>query len=155
MYDDAMEQLTSLYQTSSLHDYFVAFDLLLKKVTISEEYAISIFLRGLKPEMKGHIKMFKPKTLRDTYALARLQDANLNALAGLKLSHVATTSTPKATTPSTITNPKGGQPSYATKLPLLATPPTNSVPMARNSGTKRLTSKELEEKTSQRRMFLV
>ncbi|KAL4565185.1 hypothetical protein LXL04_029270 [Taraxacum kok-saghyz] len=136
MYDDAMEQLTSLYQTSSLQDYCQTFDLLLNKVTISEEYAINIFLRGLKPEMKGHIKMFKPKALRDTYALARLQDANLTALAGLKLSPVPTTSTPKTTTPSTFTNSKGGQPSYANKLPLLATPP-NSVPMGRNTGAKR------------------
>lgn len=53
MYDDAMEQLTSLYQTSSLHDYCYAFDLLLNKVTISEEYAISIFPQGAQTRDEG------------------------------------------------------------------------------------------------------
>ncbi|XP_076921524.1 uncharacterized protein LOC143582964 [Bidens hawaiensis] len=41
MYEDAMEELTSLYQTGTLIEYCQAFDLLLNKVTLSEEYAIS------------------------------------------------------------------------------------------------------------------
>lgn len=76
--EDAMEEMKALYQTGSFEDYFNSFDAWLSKVTFCEEYAISIFLGGLKPELKYPLKMFRPKTLLDAYSLARMQD-NANA----------------------------------------------------------------------------
>ncbi|XP_076915407.1 uncharacterized protein LOC143574750 [Bidens hawaiensis] len=42
--EDAMEELKVLYQTGSLKKYCLAFDALLNKVVICEEYAVSLFV---------------------------------------------------------------------------------------------------------------
>ncbi|KAJ0745438.1 putative nucleotidyltransferase, Ribonuclease H [Helianthus annuus] len=72
--EDAMGALKALTQTGELEDYCDEFDLLLNKVTLPDEYTISLFIEGLKPEIKCHVRMFKPKTLRETYSLARMQN---------------------------------------------------------------------------------
>ncbi|XP_076925344.1 uncharacterized protein LOC143588128 [Bidens hawaiensis] len=76
MFEDTMEELASLNQGDDLQVYNSAFDRLLNKVTISESQAISLYVKGLKPEIKGPIKMFKPRTLHEAYGLARIQNIN-------------------------------------------------------------------------------
>ncbi|XP_022008221.1 uncharacterized protein LOC110907566 [Helianthus annuus] len=72
--EDAMGALKALTQMGKLEDYCDEFDLLLNKVTLPDEYTISLFIEGLKTEIKCQVKMFKPKTLRETYSLARMQN---------------------------------------------------------------------------------
>lgn len=50
--EDAMEELTTLIHTDSLRDYCRRFDASLNKVMICEEYDVSIFLIGLKAELR-------------------------------------------------------------------------------------------------------
>ncbi|XP_076943405.1 uncharacterized protein LOC143613633 [Bidens hawaiensis] len=64
MFEDAMEEIASL----------------VNKVTISEPYAVSLYVKGLKPGIKGPVKMFKPQTLHEAYGLARLQTINNTSL---------------------------------------------------------------------------
>ncbi|KAJ0889898.1 hypothetical protein HanRHA438_Chr09g0417831 [Helianthus annuus] len=88
MFEDAMEEIVSLTQIGSLKEYNSSFDSLLNKVSICEAYAVSLYLKGLKPEIKGPVKMFKPQTLHKAYGLPRIQDINnknlINQLTGLE-----------------------------------------------------------------------
>ncbi|XP_022031865.1 uncharacterized protein LOC110932921 [Helianthus annuus] len=90
--EDAMGALKALIQTGELEDYCDEFDLLLNKVTLPYEYTISLFIEGLKPEIKCHVKMFKPKTLRETYSLARLQNQSNKTLGLGSMSNTGSTS---------------------------------------------------------------
>nr|GEX07799.1 hypothetical protein [Tanacetum cinerariifolium] len=76
MFEDPMEEIASLQQGDELHEYNSAFDALLNKVTLSESQAISLYLKGLKPEIRGPVKMFKPGTLHEAYGLAKIQNLN-------------------------------------------------------------------------------
>ena len=53
------------------------FDVVLSKVSLPEEYAISYFISGLKVELQGLVRIFNPKSLQQAYSIARLQDQNL------------------------------------------------------------------------------
>lgn len=55
------------------------FDVLLSKVDLTEQQAIRFYIGGLQPEVEMVVRMFNPKTLTDTYLLAKLQEATLNA----------------------------------------------------------------------------
>jgi hypothetical protein len=56
-----------------LEEYIQKFDILWNKIEMSEKQALVIFLDGLELEIKNTMKMFKPKTLKHAYNLARLQ----------------------------------------------------------------------------------
>ncbi|XP_042027248.1 uncharacterized protein LOC121774436 [Salvia splendens] len=71
---DPMTELLTLKQTGSFADYHDRFELLLGRVSLSESYAISHFINGLKPHVQKAVRMFMPQTLVHAYALARLQD---------------------------------------------------------------------------------
>ncbi|KAK8951688.1 hypothetical protein KSP39_PZI004152 [Platanthera zijinensis] len=77
--DDPMSDLKNLRQTGSVQAYVDAFDVLLHRVDISEDYAISLFLPGLKDEIEFAVRMFHPKSLREVCSLARLQEHQLAA----------------------------------------------------------------------------
>ena len=76
MFEDPMEEIGSLTQDDDLHDYNNAFYALLNKVTLSETQTVSLYLKGLKPEIRGLVKMFKPRTLHEAYGLAKIQNIN-------------------------------------------------------------------------------
>ncbi|KAD2394077.1 hypothetical protein E3N88_41054 [Mikania micrantha] len=154
MFEDPMEEIASLTQTDDLHSLNTSFDELLNKVSISETQAVSLYLKALKPEIRGPVKMFKPKTLHEAYGLAKIQDHN-----------------------NRISDPKGRMdrgggnhqrsntdharimpPTNATRLPLLPTPtnrtPTTLPPKSNpNNNPRRLSSKELELKRSKGECF--
>ncbi|KAD5507739.1 hypothetical protein E3N88_15442 [Mikania micrantha] len=122
--EDVMGDLKALTQTGNfdlLEDYCDKFDLLLNKVNICQEYAISLFLEGLKPGIGTHVRMFRPKTLKDAYSLSRLQN------------HANTIGS-----------------NNSAKLPLLPTPlkalPAASTNFNRTTTGRRLSSKEFDEK---------
>ena len=81
---DPLEALMELKQRGNLEEYIQDFDILWRKAEINEKQSLVIFLGGLEFEIKNTVKMFKPKTLKHTYNLARLQ---ANILSYKKLSN--------------------------------------------------------------------
>ena len=79
---DDMNEFKELKQTGSLRDYLKAFEVLLDKAQLNEEQALRCFLAGLEHELKMMVTMFNPKTLKEAYSLAKLQDAVKSDLAG-------------------------------------------------------------------------
>jgi len=62
-YDDPMEELTKLKQVGVLEDYKTQFDFLASKVIgLPDSHKLSMFLGGLKDEIRIPIRMFHPKT---------------------------------------------------------------------------------------------
>ncbi|KAG8386982.1 hypothetical protein BUALT_Bualt03G0205200 [Buddleja alternifolia] len=74
LYENPMSELVNLKETRSIQDYLDRFDELMNCVDLSEPYAISCFLRGLKSEVAIHVRMFKPRSLQDAISLAKLQE---------------------------------------------------------------------------------
>ncbi|MFS7961699.1 putative retrotransposon gag domain-containing protein [Helianthus anomalus] len=149
MFEDPMEEIASLVQLTDnakgLQEYNSGFDRLLNKVTVSEPYVVSLYLKGLKPEIKGPVKMFKPQTLREAYGLARIQTMS-NTCLMKRFKAVEDGLQPKDVK---ITPPVNGS-----KLPLLPSPttePSSSTPGILRS--RRLTSDELEQKRAKGECF--
>lgn len=80
LFQDGMGILTSTVQTGSLEEYCDRFDENLLRVTIAEEYAISIFLKGLKPEISAIVRVLDPKTMKNAYMLAKKQNVALSIM---------------------------------------------------------------------------
>lgn len=62
LFDDPMGDLKDLRQVTSVQDYVDLFDELLTRVELSEDYVVSCFVRGLKPEICLTVKMLGPRT---------------------------------------------------------------------------------------------
>ena len=77
---DPMAKLLSLRQTGKVFDYHDQFEALLGRVELSEEYAVSFSLNGLKSAIQQPVKMFMPKNLNQAYALAHLRETTLKTL---------------------------------------------------------------------------
>ena len=72
-----LEELIELKQRNDLETYIKDFDILWNRSEISEKNALVFFIGGLDIEVKNMIKMFEPKSLKQAYTLARLQDNTL------------------------------------------------------------------------------
>ncbi|KAG8374641.1 hypothetical protein BUALT_Bualt10G0017100 [Buddleja alternifolia] len=77
LYEDPMAELMNLKQTGSVKEYLDKFDELLNNVELSETYAISYFLAGLKSEIAIQVRMFKPKSLKEAISLSKLQEQSI------------------------------------------------------------------------------
>lgn len=77
LFDDPMGDFKELRQVHSVQDYVDIFDELLTRVELSEDYVVSCFVRGLKPEMGLPVKMLGPRTLAKAIYLARIQEQTL------------------------------------------------------------------------------
>nr|GEV12055.1 putative mitochondrial protein [Tanacetum cinerariifolium] len=73
--EDPMTDLKNLRQTNTIKVYQDQFDALLSKVDITKSQAISMFLGGMNTDIAMMVRMFKPRTLDDTYFLENLQEA--------------------------------------------------------------------------------
>ena len=60
-------KLLLLKQTATVEDYYDEFESLLNLLQLPDDYALSIFINNLKPEISKPLRLFYPKTL--TYAL--------------------------------------------------------------------------------------
>nr|XP_043639128.1 uncharacterized protein LOC122610201 [Erigeron canadensis] len=140
--EDAVGALKALTQTGELDEYCDEFDLLLTKVTLPEEYTVSIFMEGLKPKVKCKIRMFKPKTLRETYSLARMQNNSNKTLSDKPAVGINSVRTPYQRT-TALTS--------ITKQPLLATPVNAAQSIALVSKT--VNNKFLEDKRDRGECF--
>ncbi|KAF5454428.1 hypothetical protein F2P56_024094 [Juglans regia] len=74
-YDDPMEALTRLKQTSSVVGYMAEFERLSNRLRgLSDLHKLSCFLSGLKDEIRIPIRMLNPVNLNGAYGLAKMQE---------------------------------------------------------------------------------
>lgn len=84
-YDDPMETLSNLKQVGLLEEYKTQFDTLAIRVhDLPDFHKLSMFLGGLKEEIRLPVRVFNLKTLVDAYSLARIQEETI--LSNRKLS---------------------------------------------------------------------
>nr|GEU89675.1 gypsy/Ty3 retroelement polyprotein [Tanacetum cinerariifolium] len=146
LYDDPIVELKNLKQTGSVQTYQEAFKALLNRVDLPELVVMSIFIGGLKPEVRTLIRMFQATTLSETYGLARMQEATNTILK------------PRYNTPL-LPTPKQSTTTYVSKV---VTTPVKSNSVGQNSGyvtrngvhkPYRLTQRELEDKRAKGQMM--
>lgn len=63
VFEDPMVALKNAKYEKSAKEYQDLFDTLLRRVEISEENLVSMYLGGLPTELEMSVRMFKPKTL--------------------------------------------------------------------------------------------
>ena len=137
---DAMGSLATLKQTGSLKDFCKEFDIALTKVVICDEYAVSLFLRAVKPEIGYPLRLLRPKNLPEAYLLARIQEEAVSVGQSSNYRHNKPTysyNTTK-TTDSGLKAITNGSVSSS----VLPTPALKPKPLA----SRRLSPKEIEEK---------
>ena len=78
--ENLMVKLLSLKQLGTVFDYHNQFKFLLGKIDLIDEHTTNIFLNGLKNVIQPQIRMFKPKTLYQAFALAKLQETTFQTL---------------------------------------------------------------------------
>ena len=77
-YDDPMESIRRLKQTSSVLAYKGQFKAISNRVqSLSESHKLSCFLSGLKDEVRLLVRMLGPKTLNEAFGLAKMQEEYL------------------------------------------------------------------------------
>ncbi|KAF5469943.1 hypothetical protein F2P56_010498 [Juglans regia] len=80
-YDDPMEALTKLKQTTSVTGYKSQFEALTNRlIGLSEKHLLSCFVSGLKDEIRLLVKMFNPVNLGAAFGLAKIQEEYLSAI---------------------------------------------------------------------------
>nr|GEW96766.1 hypothetical protein [Tanacetum cinerariifolium] len=79
LYDDPLEELKKLKQTTHVQEYIDAFDRLLCRIDLNERQCISFFLAGLNSKVELAVRMFKQTTMAEVYGLCKLEEAKLNA----------------------------------------------------------------------------
>ena len=74
-YEDTMEALTRLKQTTSVVMYKGQFEALSNRIKgLSENHKLSCFLSRLKDDARLAVKMFSPKILNEAFGLAKIQE---------------------------------------------------------------------------------
>ena len=68
---DPMADLVSLKQSSTVEEFYEEFEALLNLLNLSEDYALSIFLSNLHPDISKSIRLFHPKSLTHALSLAK------------------------------------------------------------------------------------
>lgn len=134
IFEDLVVALKNLKQTTNVQVYQDSFEELLNKVELSDAYAISLFIGGLKEDIAYAVRMFKPTSLSDVFSLSKLQEAS-NIVS--KNKHTPCTSSSKSTVNSSA-NKEGSH------------VPRNVNP---NRPFKRLTQQKLEDKRSKHLCF--
>lgn len=77
-FEDKLEELSRLQQTTTVAEYMARFEVLMNEVDQSEEALISYFVRGLKQEMKKQLKINRPTNLRRALTMAKVYESNKN-----------------------------------------------------------------------------
>lgn len=72
-FDDKLEELSRLQQSTSVAEYMAQFEQLMNDVEgQSEETLINFFIGGLKSEIRNQLKISRPSTLRTAFATAKI-----------------------------------------------------------------------------------
>ncbi|GJY38027.1 gypsy/ty3 retroelement polyprotein [Tanacetum coccineum] len=151
VFEDPMVELKNLKQVTTVQLYQEQFEALMNKVDLSEAYAVSLFIGGLKDGISMSVRMFKPNTMTDVYCLGKMQEATLQV--------VKTKHTPLLTTPRT---PYVQSASYANRN-VTYPPKTTTTTLALLAPTtaksayvqprKQLTQKEIADKRARNLCF--
>ena len=70
-FTDLMLEIVSLKQTASVEDFYKEFESLLNLLHLLADYALSIFISNLKPNISSPMRLFYPKTLTHAFNLAK------------------------------------------------------------------------------------
>ena len=77
-YDDPMETLTMLKQTTTVAAYKSQFEMLSNRIrNLPKSHKLSCFLSGLRDEIRLAVRMQNPRTLSATFGIAKIQDEYL------------------------------------------------------------------------------
>ncbi|KAJ0093889.1 hypothetical protein Patl1_27117 [Pistacia atlantica] len=80
-YEDPMEALIRLKQTSTMEDYKSQFDALSNQLKgLVESYELSCFLSGLREDIQFVVRMLNPSNLHIAFGLGKMQEENVPAL---------------------------------------------------------------------------
>ncbi|GJW80097.1 putative nucleotidyltransferase, ribonuclease H [Tanacetum coccineum] len=104
VFEDPIVALKNLKQSTTIQVYQESFKELLNKVDLRNEYAISLFIGGLKEDITYVVRLFKPTSLSDVFCLSKLQEASNSVTKGKHTSWTA--SSKNNVTPSV--NKEGG-----------------------------------------------
>lgn len=74
LYLDPIAELKQLEQVGTLETYLDKFDEILNRLDLCEDYAVSLFLSGLKEEIRYPVRVFSPSNLVEAVRLAKLQE---------------------------------------------------------------------------------
>ncbi|GJR15346.1 VIER F-box protein 2 [Tanacetum coccineum] len=148
VFEDPMVEINNLKHEGEVKVYQEQFEVLLDRRELVEFYAVSLFISVLKSEISMSVRMFKPTTFKDTFCLARMQEATLALI--------------KTKPVSQFFSQRSNNSSYASRYNSNVTPaisiilkPLLHLPSSSNNSTnknvksvfrKKLTQKELEEK---------
>lgn len=79
MFEDKLEDLTRLRQTSTMDEYIYRFEALLNEVDSQDEKAlITYFGGGLTDDLRQQLKINRPRTLHEAFATAKVYEAHLD-----------------------------------------------------------------------------
>ena len=79
-YDDPMEALTRMRQSTTVVAYKLEFEALSNRIReLSPRHKLSCFLSGLKDDIRLPVKMLNPSTLNAAFGLAKIQEEYLLA----------------------------------------------------------------------------
>ena len=82
-YDDPMEALKRLKQTSTVTVYKTQFEEISNRLTrLSEDYKLSLFLSGLRDEIRLPVRMLHPQSLNSAFGLAKMQEEYIHSIRG-------------------------------------------------------------------------
>lgn len=77
-FDNMLEELLRLQQTTTVSEYMARFEALMNEVDQTEETLINYFIGGLKTEIKKQLKVTRPISLRKALAMAKVYESNTN-----------------------------------------------------------------------------
>lgn len=77
---DPLKELKSLNQEGTVEAYQDSYEVLLNKERLTEQQSISVYIGGLKSDIGLAVKMFSPRSLKDVFKLARMQEATKAAM---------------------------------------------------------------------------
>ncbi|GJZ17302.1 reverse transcriptase [Tanacetum coccineum] len=89
VFEDPIVALKNLKLTTTVQVYQESFKDFLNKVDLSDEYAVSLFIGGLKEDIAYAVRMFKPNNLSDVFCLSKLQEASNSMTKGKHTSWTA------------------------------------------------------------------
>nr|GEV74561.1 hypothetical protein [Tanacetum cinerariifolium] len=151
VFEDPIVELKILKHVTTVQLYQEQFEALMNKVELSEAYAASLFIGGLKDEIIMHVRMFKPNSLSDVYCLAKMQEATIQVIKTRQTPLLTTPRTPYATTSyanKTVSYP----PKSTTTTLALPAPNTISKPVYVQP-KKQLKHKEIADKKAKNLCF--
>ncbi|GJU07174.1 hypothetical protein Tco_1123604 [Tanacetum coccineum] len=125
----------------------------MNKVELSEAYAISLFIGGLKDEISMSVRIFKPNTLVDVYCLSKMQEATLLVTKSRQTPLLPTPKAPYENTNSYANRSVAYPPRNTTTTLALPAPPNTGTKPTYVQNRKQLTQKEITDKRDKNLCF--